>query len=890
MPPAGAIEAGSKESSKVRVHLWDQMVLIGIGLAAFYTIFDSILYIFLSYNVDFLRRLFGPEISVIWTRLTILALLLLLGSHAQFTINQRKAAEGALRESEEKYRSIIETTEDGYYEVDTNGKLLFFNDALCNILGYTAEEILGKDSRIPLDPDSNRKVVHTFKKVFKTGQPVKSIDWGLICKDGTRLIVESSVSLLKDNQGQSVGFSGFLRDVTERKQAEVLQQAKLSAEAASRAKSEFLAKMSHEIRTPLNSIIGMVELMLDTDLEPQQHEDLDVVLSAAHALLSIINNVLDFSKIEAEKLDLEESNFDPREILEESLRIMAMRCHSKGLELICRIARDVPKKFFGDPARFRQVLLNLVDNAYKFTDFGEVVVKMDLDRRDETGGFLHVSVTDTGPGIAKDKQATIFKAFEQADAATSLRYGGAGLGLAVSDQLVRLMGGEMWVDSDTGKGCVFHFTCRFNELEDKPDAFSSLPDLTMEGEKVLVVDDNSTNCKVLLEMLESWRMKPIAALGVEEAKQAIHRNGLSSQPYRVALIDASLPDNGGYDLAQWIGQQKDIGVSVIAMLTYSQLQAKVDFTTLGVAAVLMKPIRSSELLRVITEIFDTAPAGMEKTGSLRGDQIAQLVQSLKILVAEDTPFNQKFIKRLLERWGHNAFIVENGRQVLKKLAEDNFDLILMDVQMPEMDGYDATRAIRKAETDQKKNIHIPIVAMTAHVIKGDRERCLEAGMDEYLSKPISSGKLLDILRRIASEKSDRQMSSTQEAEQPQEHGPALSIDRDEIKKAFDQDWDFFREVVDLFVTDYQQMVEDLRKSLAAGDFVSFSRNAHSIKGMVRLFKAEETALLAQELEMRGMSGHTTGLLHLVDELAGALDHLKMSLLRLSAERQTNKDG
>ena len=603
----------TKNKPKIKVRFWDQMVLIAIALAFFYTIFDSSLYIFLSYDVDFFRRLFGPDISVIWSRLTILALLLLLGSHAQFTINQRQAIEAALRESEAKYRSIIETTQDGYYEVDTSGKMTFFNEAMCDILGYSRADIIEMNKRFPLDPESNRIVKRAFNRVYTSGIPAKSVGWKLIRKDGVRRFVESSVSLLKDNKGRTTGFSGFLRDVTERKQAEALQRAKVSAEAANKAKNEFIAKMSHEIRTPLNSIIGMVELMLGTELKPQQREDLDVVIASAYALLAVINNILDHSKIEAGKLDLEETLFSPREILEESLRIMAMKCHAKGLELVYRVDSNVPEQLFGDPGRFRQVLLNLVDNAYKFTDTGEVFVRMVREESPDADACLHITVTDTGIGIAKDKQSGIFKPFSQADAAKSRRYGGAGLGLAVSTQLVHLMGGQMWLESDLGKGSIFHFTCRFSGLKETLQSGASATRPALNGVKVLVVDDNSTSCDVIVEILKSWNMKPSAVSGIEVARQIILGKGPEEGPYKVALIDASLPSSSGFELARWISQQKDIDLSIVIMLTYPHLSMKVDFAALDIFGSVMKPVRPVELLKALSEVLKIAPT---ETGSV----------------------------------------------------------------------------------------------------------------------------------------------------------------------------------------------------------------------------------------------------------------------------------
>ena len=877
---AEKIKSQNIAKQKVKVHFWDQMVLIGIALAVFYTIFDSVLYIFLSYDVDFFRRLFGPDISVIWTRLTILALLLLLGSHAQYTINQRKAVEEALRESEKKYRTIIETMEDGYFELDTTGRFVFYNDAFRNILGYTGPELSGMDSYVHFNLENNRTVDDAFHKVFETGHPIKSLEWELKRKDGIQLYVESSVSLRKDIKGETIGISGFMSDVTERKKAEILQHAKLSAEAANRAKSEFIAKMSHEIRTPLNSIIGMVELMLETDLNPQQRQDLDVVVSAAYALLAIINNILDFSKIEAGKLDLEETSFNPRDIVEESLQIMAMRCHMKGLELVHRVAKEVPSQVYGDPARFRQVVLNLVDNAYKFTDDGEIVVNMVLDKERASQPTIHISVSDTGPGIPDDKLPDIFKAFSQADIATSRRYGGAGLGLAVSDQLVRLMGGDMWVQSDTNKGCTFHFTCRFKVVEQQQDQMSKLANPNLLGKRVLVIDDNSSNCRALLEIFKSWGFRPTAALGLEEAKQNILRNTTPPHLYNLILVDFSLTGQNTTELFHWFNELRDIKIPIIAMLKYSDLPLKIDYPSLGIAAVLMKPIKPSELLKAISSIFDTDAKWIDPPITSMKINTSKPNQSLNILVAEDTPFNQKFIIRLLGRWGHHAVIAENGREVLKKLQEAKYDVILMDVQMPEMDGYDATRAIRKAEEKDSKQDHIPIVAMTAHAIKGDKERCLEAGMDDYLSKPISSGKLFDIISNIGANISGKLEADVLNGSVEKDPFDSLDIDKKMIEDAFDNDWEFFKEVVDLFVTDYPQMIDNLKLMIDLGDSAAFSRYAHSIKGMVRLFKADNSTQLAEGLEMKARTGDLSGLVDQVARLSDSLDHLKNSLLAL----------
>ncbi len=512
------------DKKAIKVHLWDQMVLIGIGLALFYTLFDSVLYIFLSYDVDFFQSLFGPDMSAIWSRIAILCLFLIFGSHAQFTINQRSVAEAALRESEEKFRKIIETAPDGYCEVDMDGNFTFFNNSMCTILGYSREELAAMNQRKSMDETSSRKLTDTFNKVLETGVPTKSVDWTLTTKDGSKKFVESSVSLINDPKGKPIGFGVFVRDATQRQRAEALYREKLAAEAASQSKSEFLASMSHEIRTPLNAIIGLVELMLNSDLSPDQREDLDVVKSSAYSLLSIINNILDFSKIEAGKLEFEQSPFSLRHFMDESMKIMGIKSHEKGIELAYRIAPGVPDRLLGDSARLRQVLLNLIDNAIKFTHKGEVIVYVATQSQTESEIFLHISVVDTGIGIPVDKQRSIFGAYNQADVTTVRRYGGTGLGLAVSAQLVNLMGGRIKIKSQPGHGSRFRFTARFIRQQDREDRQSETLHPELTGLKVLVVDDNASSRKILREILENHKMNPVPASGAQESKDILLRS------------------------------------------------------------------------------------------------------------------------------------------------------------------------------------------------------------------------------------------------------------------------------------------------------------------------------------------------------------------------------
>ena len=859
----GALMSGNAKS-KIRVHIWDQMVLVGLGLALFYTLFESVLFIFLKVDVGGMQRIFGPGMSAIWGRLTVLCLFAIFGSHAQFTINQRKQAESALRESEARFRLIVENAPVGYFELDRQGGFVFFNAAACRILGFPAGEMGGMHHRDIVHEASRAKVEAAFAQVLETGDTPRPIDWVLIRKDAAKRFVESSISLLKDIKGRPAGFSVFLRDVTERQRAEALRQAKLAAEAASRSKGEFLASMSHEIRTPLNAVIGLVDLMMASDLRPDQREDLDVVRSSAYALLSLINNVLDFSKIEAGRLELDTAAFGLEQFLDESLKIMAMKAHSKGIELACRLAPEVPDRLVGDPTRLRQVLLNLVDNAIKFTARGEVIVSVTRRGLTETGATLQVTVTDTGIGIAPDAQRRIFKAYDQGDPSVSRRFGGTGLGLAVSAQLVRLMGGRIGVKSVPGQGSAFTFTAVFGRPPETPaPAGPALPP-ELDGKTILVVDDNAAARRISGAILERAGLRVRLAAGAEEALQAL---GPDSPGPDFVLLDSDMPGVDGFELAARLRRQVP-GVRMVMMLTFAHLRRKPECAALGVGATVVKPAGRGELLNALARGAAGGGPAAEPPAAMPAPPAGR---PLSVLVAEDTAFNQKFILRLLERWGHSAVLAEDGRQAVAAFSAGRFDLVFMDVQMPEFDGLEAARAIRRVE--ESRGVRTPIIAMTAHAIKGDRERCLAAGMDDYLPKPIDAEKLRRMIQRLVPESGDPAASSNG-------GDPVRTAD---FLKAFENDWSFFREVVEVFCADYPNHLTILRRSAAAADSPAFMRAAHSLKGMLRNFQAEAAAERAATLEQMGRTGTMTGAGPLIGALAEDLDALEKQLHRVLAQ-------
>jgi PAS domain S-box-containing protein len=667
-------------------------------------------------------------------------------------ITERKRAEEALLAERQLLRTLIDNMPDYIYVKDAASRFLVANRHLAEVMGRQGpEDLIGKTDFDFFPRELAAAYFSDEQVIIQSGQALVNHEEKTTDAAGNERWLLTTKVPLRDNSGKVVGIVGMGHDITHRKEEErEAQKAREAAEAANRAKSEFLANMSHEIRTPLNGIVGMTDLALDTELTPEQKEYLDTVKLSADTLLTVINDILDFSKIEAGKIDLEVSDFDLRDALESALKTVAVRADEKGLELLCEVAPDAPEQVRGDSTRLRQVLLNLVGNAIKFTERGEVAVQVRVETFEGKECLLRFTVADTGIGIPPAKQELIFKPFSQADATTTRKFGGTGLGLTISTRLVEMMGGKIWVESEMGQGAQFHFTLRLGKADAKATQAAGVSPEIVRGIKALVVDDNRTSRRILTGMLQRWGMNPVSVEGGEEALVELSLAQEAGQPYELALTDMHMPVMDGFTLLQRIRENPSLSPATIIMLTSTGRPGDTQHCLeLGAAAYLLKPIRQAELREAIAKaLLASGPEKAMRTIAPRPPEDAREPASvLRVLLAEDNAVNRRLAMRLLEKRGHHIVLAANGREALEAMGKESFDLVLMDVQMPEMDGFEATAAIRQKE--RSSGMHLPVIALTAHAMKGDRERCLAAGMDGYLAKPINPEELDHLLHKFA---------------------------------------------------------------------------------------------------------------------------------------------
>jgi len=762
-------------------------------------------------------------------------------------ITARKEAETQLADQLVFSKQLNDAIPIPIYFKGTDGRYIGCNRAFADLLGIRDIDAWLGTTVVNLDIDPDVASFHRTKDAeLFAGGSVQTYEMRDMRIGAHRYSIRYHKAPLTRADGSVRGLIGAMIDLTDRyRWEEGLILARDAAEAANRAKSDFLANMSHEIRTPMNGIIGMTDLALDTKLDDEQREYMQIVKSSAEALLTVINDILDFSKIEAGKMAIEEIPFDLARAVAETLKTMALRAHQKGLELVADVAPDIPRRVVGDPGRVRQIVLNLVGNAVKFTERGEIVVRLSVERIDGDHATLRFAVSDTGIGIAPEQQLNIFDAFAQEDASTTRRYGGTGLGLTISRRLVQLMGGELWVDSTPGTGSTFSFTLRLG-VDAGPADVPAIADLP--GHSALIVDDNTVNREVLLRMLQRWGMQARAADSGEAAKTML----ASGARPDVILLDAHMPDMNGFAVGEWIRAQQALAKLPVVMLSSgAQRGDSQRCRDIGLDGYFPKPVAEEELHAALQGLL----GHMEASTDTPAEFVTRHVQrdrqaALDVLLVEDNPVNQTLALRLLEKWGHRVTIAGDGRQALDAIERGRFDVVLMDMQMPVMDGLEATRELRRREAERGL-ARQRVIAMTANAMQGDREACLEAGMDDYVAKPIKAAELGAKLATQAAA-ADPHKAGVLAGQSTAESATRDDFDYAEAIAAMDAD--ILEAIAPAFLDHYPREAERLQAALAKGDASATRQIAHSLKGTLGAFGAEPAMRRANELEALARAG------------------------------------
>jgi two-component system sensor histidine kinase/response regulator len=768
-------------------------------------------------------------------------------------ITEKKLLQQAIEHEREQLRQVVTHAPVAMAMLDREGRHLAHSARWLRYLHLHDPTVVGRTL-----PEVWPGIPAKYREVFAralAGEVVSEPEDALEREDGTRVFLRWTLHPWRDGTGAVQGVVLAVQSI------DLLVRARQAALEASRLKSEFVANMSHEIRTPMNGVIGMTRLLLDTRLDAEQREYAEVIDTSGRALLEIINDILDFSKIEAGRLDLEIADFDLRRAVREVLGSFAEAAQAKGLELLCLIRHDVPSALRGDPGRLRQVLTNLVGNAVKFTEKGEVVLRVTLDESGEDHAVVRFEVRDTGLGIDSDLRSRLFQSFVQADGSASRRYGGTGLGLAISRRLVSLMGGAIDVESQPGRGSTFWFTVRF-ERQPPEAAPGPAPPTRLAGRRVLVVDDNATNRQILRQQLGYWGMRVTTVESGAKGLVALRQAQAAGTPCDLAILDMKMPEMDGLSLARAIKEEKDLQkVKLVLLTSFGQRGHGAEASRIGISAYLTKPVDEADLYDCLVEVLGEArthrPPQLVTRHSLRE---ARTPVVARVLVAEDNEVNQKVAVRILEKLGYRVEVAENGREALEACARTSYDVVLMDGQMPGMDGYEATRRIREREAGGPR---MPIIAMTASAMKGDREKCLEAGMDDYVSKPVTPEELQSVLRRWVAGRAAP--AAPLGAPEPPAAGDLLDEAIVQSLIAVDDDGTLIDEVVATFFRIAPVRLAALRKA-AKGNAQQLERVAHSFLGSCGNLGCRRMAELCGRLEVLARSGATDGALEIVAAL------------------------
>jgi two-component system, sensor histidine kinase and response regulator len=790
-------------------------------------------------------------------------------------ITERKRAEAIIREQKQYLEALVNNSPVAIVTLDMNQAILSSNPAFEKMFGYTHGEVASRDLDQLLIDENVQSEASTFTEKVLRGEAVKGIVQRRR-KDGTMADVEiSGVPLVV--AGQMAGALLLYHDITE------LMEARRAAEQADRAKSEFLANMSHEIRTPMNGIIGMIELSLGTQLNEEQYDFLVGARESADALLSVLNGVLDFSKIEAGQLQLESVDFDLHAVIEGVAQTLASRAETKNLEIVSFIDPSVPSYVRGDPGRVRQVLVNLVENAIKFTERGEVLIRTECSEEDDNRATVKFSVSDTGIGIASERQKAIFERFVQADGSTTRKYGGSGLGLTISKELSEMMGGGIGVESEPGKGSNFWFTAKLEKLPGRNFGAENIS-ADLQGLRVLIVDDNATNRRIFSKMLEGFGCQVNAVSSGMEVMPALFRGLLTNSPYKLVLLDMQMPPIDGETTLRMIRNETlTHNVKVVVLTSMGRRNELGRLSELGVSGYLLKPIKQSQLHETLLSVIGSQVRTnhRKREEALRPKSSDRNMIRLHILLAEDNEINQKMTKVLLNRQGYEVDLASNGIEAVNAARCTCYDLIFMDVQMPDMDGFEAARQIRLLEGERR---HTPIIAMTAYAMPGDRQRCLDAGMDDYVSKPLDPRKVFQVIERWGEGLQDPPaVGEFEEISAAVDTDSVLNLDR--AMARFSHDRKFFLTLLSDFVASLPPKLEEMKTALESGNLDALSYLAHNLKGVAANFSAMQLSHLSHLLDEESKAGNVDQSTEIMNNILKASESLISEIEKLLSEER-----